>query len=236
MGTFAQECSSNVQEFKKSFEQIKLACPQDNLEYQYIIEAEPKRSKFIPTCIYLGELCITTCEQFESKSESCYKSKTKSILNGKNTDGLQKSSSALIEANNKAIACLEGTFSDCSSALYNTYGPCMAAHEGAFRTNENCDVTLTNIAIQVRRLGCETNSADDMTKFEADKSNLLEEVMSYATKTGSLGRKIEQQIKSNKLACEKVHEAQVAKKRATIRELLNATSDAHEMKRAVGSQ
>lgn len=230
---FAQTCSDKLNVFKESLEEKKATCAQNGSDSNYIQSVSPKNALSINTCISLGESCLLTCRNCDQKSSICAK---KEAIPAQEKSGLAVNVEAMIQTISSVIRCIESAVSECTLSLGQTSPSCMAAEENIFRVNDHCDVDITNISIQVRRLQCDSQNPSEQSSFASLKEDLLSEISTYAKKMNAWGKQVSGKVISNQVACKRLHDQQVAMKNNFVAVLMKSSKEARKMKSSVSSE
>jgi len=231
--SLALPCSSKLTEIKKTFEETKLKCAKEDLSYDYARKAWPNHMAKLESCLDEQKVCNSTCEQFEQKSEVCFKKNTASMLDKTKTSVIA-AADAQIQAMNEGSACMEATFSECSTALSRTQKRCMPPEEGVFRINDQCDVDTLNLVITLRRLTCESQDPKEVAQFSSDRDAMVEEINAYTKKMIGWGKQVFANLNKGREKCSATHAAAVVNKNKGVQQFMDASKEAFKLKKEAG--
>jgi hypothetical protein len=233
---FAADCMEKIQQTKQSLEQISARCAKQDLSTDYVYNAEPNRARFIQSCISSGNACMEACKAADAKTVACYKAGQlkKNPIAG--PQGVIQAADSMIDSNNLGIKCLEASLESCLESRYSAIKTCAAAEEGIFITNENCDVDLTNLAVQLRNSECSQTQPQNQAAYDSAKEDLQTEIKVTARKIISWGKSASQNTLANKVRCDKFADDLIFKKNQTIKELMKSSKEAFKTKTSVRSQ
>ncbi|MFZ4405405.1 MAG: hypothetical protein ACOYOK_15000 [Pseudobdellovibrionaceae bacterium] len=101
----------------------------------------------------------------------------------------------------------------------------MVMQELIFRANDKCDVEMTNLSLQVRRLSCRPTKPEEINVFDQQKTELLQQIIDDADKTKRWGKQVELKLNENYKACAAKSDSLVRRKNELSNALMKNNKD-----------